>query len=67
MSTSLFQEPNWFSVADCDLAVFCDLVEQRTDLRDYPYADYVDQGVLVYGEKCGADVLVGSGRFRRNW
>jgi ectoine hydroxylase-related dioxygenase (phytanoyl-CoA dioxygenase family) len=49
-------------VADCDLAAFCDLVEQGTDLHDYPHADYVDQGVLVYGEKCGADVLVGSGR-----
>lgn len=62
MSTSLFQSPNWFSSADCDLTKFRALIEQGTDVRDYPHADYVDQGVLVYGEKCDVTALAGTGR-----
>ncbi|PWK80681.1 ectoine hydroxylase-related dioxygenase (phytanoyl-CoA dioxygenase family) [Lentzea atacamensis] len=62
MSAPLFQSPNWFSSADCDLASFRAVVEQVTDIGDYPHADSVDQGVLIYGEKCDATALAGAGR-----
>jgi ectoine hydroxylase-related dioxygenase (phytanoyl-CoA dioxygenase family) len=34
--------------SDCDIRDFDDVVRQRTDLADYPHADHVEQGVLVY-------------------
>jgi ectoine hydroxylase-related dioxygenase (phytanoyl-CoA dioxygenase family) len=39
----------WYTPASCDLREFADLVEQTTDPADYPHADDVVQGVLVYG------------------
>ncbi|MEO5711315.1 MAG: phytanoyl-CoA dioxygenase family protein [Nocardioidaceae bacterium] len=41
----------WLSAADCSLHDFAALVDQRTQLADYPYADAVASNVLVYGEK----------------
>ena len=41
--------PGWYTPADCDLDAFRALVEQETRLEDYPGAESVEQGVLVYG------------------
>lgn len=41
----------WYSPADCDVADLRALCEVETDVRDYPSADEVVQGVLVYGER----------------
>ncbi|MDO9377757.1 MAG: phytanoyl-CoA dioxygenase family protein, partial [Nocardioidaceae bacterium] len=37
-----------FSESDCSVADFAALTAQRTDLVDFPYADRVEQNVLVY-------------------
>jgi ectoine hydroxylase-related dioxygenase (phytanoyl-CoA dioxygenase family) len=41
----------WFRPEDCRLDDFREVVEQSTDPADYPYADSVEQGVLVYGAR----------------
>jgi ectoine hydroxylase-related dioxygenase (phytanoyl-CoA dioxygenase family) len=41
----------WYTTETCDLREFADLVEQTTDAADYPHADEVVQGVLVYGAR----------------
>jgi len=41
----------WYSPDTCDVREFADLVEQTTDVADYPHADEVVQGVLVYGAR----------------
>lgn len=38
----------WLTEADCDLEEFRAVVERSTDPADYPYADEVVEGVLVY-------------------
>lgn len=38
----------WFTEEDCRLDTFRPLVEERTDVRDYPRAEEVVQNVLVY-------------------
>ncbi|MCI2237469.1 phytanoyl-CoA dioxygenase family protein [Kineococcus sp. TRM81007] len=43
--------PVWFTPADCDLDAFRAVVEQETRLEEHPFADAVEQGVLVYGER----------------
>lgn len=43
--------PGWFTADDCRLEDFRAIVEVSTDLADYPFADAVEQGVLVYGEQ----------------
>ncbi len=43
--------PGWFTPEDCRLADFRPLVEQATRPGDYPYADSVQRGVLIYGER----------------
>lgn len=45
----------WLSPDACSLADFRDLVERPTDpAADYPHADRVDSGVVVYGARLGA-------------
>ncbi len=39
----------WFTPEDCDIREFAALVEQSTVLADYPFADAVEQNVLIYG------------------
>src|SRR5689334_6364 len=39
----------WYSPADCDVADLAALCEVVTDVADFPHADEVVQGVLVYG------------------
>jgi ectoine hydroxylase-related dioxygenase (phytanoyl-CoA dioxygenase family) len=38
----------WLSEQDCDLDAFRTLVEQATDLADYPHASAVERDVLIY-------------------
>ncbi|GAA4964897.1 phytanoyl-CoA dioxygenase family protein [Kineococcus glutinatus] len=52
----------WFSAADCRLEEFRAVVEQDTDLRGYPCADAVEQGVLVYGPRLLAAAATPRGR-----
>ena len=40
--------PGYLSADDCRLADLIDLVSQKTDLADYPYAVAVEQNVLIY-------------------
>jgi len=39
----------WYDPAVCDLQELADLVEQTTEPSEYPHAEEVVQGVLVYG------------------
>ena len=39
----------WYDPAACDLQELADLVEQTTEPSEYPHAEEVVQGVLVYG------------------
>src|SRR3954447_1769875 len=54
--------PGWLSPADCSIGDFAALVEQQTDLSDYPYADSVERKVLVYGERLRAAIGSPAGR-----
>jgi len=38
----------YLSADHCRLADLIDLVNQKTDLADYPYASAVEQNVLIY-------------------
>ncbi|MFF4260273.1 phytanoyl-CoA dioxygenase family protein [Streptomyces sp. NPDC001663] len=38
----------WLTEADCDLAAFRSLVEQRTDAADHPSAERIEQNVPLY-------------------
>ena len=40
--------PGYLSAGDCRLDDFIDLVSQKTDLADYPYAVAVEQNMLIY-------------------
>jgi ectoine hydroxylase-related dioxygenase (phytanoyl-CoA dioxygenase family) len=52
----------WFSEHDCRLDDFRALVEQQTELADYPLADTVEQNVLVYGEALARQITTPEGR-----
>jgi ectoine hydroxylase-related dioxygenase (phytanoyl-CoA dioxygenase family) len=41
-------DPVWLSENDCHLTDLEALVSERTDLRDYPLAESVEQNVLIY-------------------
>lgn len=41
----------WFTADDCDLDAFRELVEVTTHPADYPHAEKVVEGVLVYGDR----------------
>ena len=40
--------PGWYEAADCDLADFIDVVSSPTELADYPHAQKVEQGAVVF-------------------
>lgn len=44
----------WYAPEDCRLDDLVAVVQQPTDAGAYPYADTVEQGVLVYGERLRA-------------
>jgi len=41
----------WYSAEDCRLADFRKVVEETTQLADYPHADAVVENVLIYGSR----------------
>lgn len=45
----------WFTGADCRLDDLDDVLRASTDLAAYPYADRVEQGVLIYSVQTLAD------------
>ncbi|GAA1997451.1 phytanoyl-CoA dioxygenase family protein [Nakamurella flavida] len=61
--TSLAPKPPVFlSRDDCDLREFAALLESGTDLADYPYADAVSGGVLIYSDRLLDHLDTASGR-----
>ncbi|TNM66905.1 phytanoyl-CoA dioxygenase [Streptomyces sp. NP160] len=55
----------WYSPADCSLDDFRAVVEAglaETSLDDYPYADALEQGVLVYGARLREHTTTPEGR-----
>jgi ectoine hydroxylase-related dioxygenase (phytanoyl-CoA dioxygenase family) len=52
----------WYLPSDCDLDDFRTVVEQATELADYPYADEVVENVVVYGERMRAAADEAAGR-----
>jgi ectoine hydroxylase-related dioxygenase (phytanoyl-CoA dioxygenase family) len=52
----------WYREDDCRLEDFRALVEQPTQLSDYPHAAAVEQGVLVYGPGLREQVRTPEGR-----
>ena len=48
------QQHGWYAPEDCRLEDLVAVVQQETDPADYPYADAVEQGVLVYGDRLRA-------------
>ena len=59
----------WYPPDDCSLDDFRAVVEQTTDPADYPYADAVEQDVLVYGRGCATRRVAESrgARSRPSW
>ena len=58
--TARRQSPVWLRGEDCDIADFRALVEVGTELADYPHADAVERGVLIYGERLRAELASGA-------
>ena len=54
--------PGWFTAEDCRLEDFRGIVETTTDLAEYPHADEVREGVLVYGARLRNHVATPEGR-----
>jgi ectoine hydroxylase-related dioxygenase (phytanoyl-CoA dioxygenase family) len=52
----------WYTPDDCRLTDFRAVVEQPTDLAEYPGADVVQSNVLVYGGKLSGRAVTGAGR-----
>jgi ectoine hydroxylase-related dioxygenase (phytanoyl-CoA dioxygenase family) len=48
MSVTTTGTPGRFTEADCSLPDFAALVDQTTELADYPHAEAVEQNVVVY-------------------
>ena len=46
----------WFDLGDCRLADFRAVVERTTDPDDHPYAERIEHGVPVYGERLCRDL-----------
>lgn len=51
MNIPLYDDSAWFSESDCDLEALRALVEQPVAPSEYPHADGVVDGAVVYGEK----------------
>ena len=57
--------PGYLSADDCRLADLINLVSQKTDLADYPYAAAVEQNVLAYdGAQLRKELSGPAGRLR---
>ena len=62
LSTTAPARRGWFTENDCRVEDFREVVEQTTDPADYPYADGVEQNVLVYGRSLRGHVATAEGR-----
>ncbi|HXP58344.1 MAG TPA: phytanoyl-CoA dioxygenase family protein [Streptosporangiaceae bacterium] len=62
MSMSATETRGWFSPGDCRLEDFRAVVEQTTDLADYPTAESVRSNVLIYGPKLSGRAATEAGR-----
>ena len=51
ISTTENTVPSWFRAENCNLEDFKQVVSGTTRLEDYPYADAVEQNVLIYGPR----------------
>ncbi len=51
--TSRSSSAGWLTASDCDVDDLLQVVQVRTDAADFPYADEVRDGVLVYGRRLG--------------
>src|SRR6185312_12627539 len=60
--TATWTAPGWFGADDCRLADFRAVVETATDPADYPHADGVREGVLVYGAGLAERTATAPGR-----
>lgn len=49
--SGITSSPAYYSLGDCRVADFAEIVEQPVDLGDFPLADRIDQGVVVYDSK----------------
>ena len=57
--------PGYLSADDCRLADLVDLVSQKTDLADYPFAAAVEQNLLIYdGARLRQELSSPAGRLR---
>lgn len=54
--------PGWFTADDCRLEDLRAVVEVTTDLAAFPWADTVEQGVLVYGRRAREAAATPQGR-----
>jgi ectoine hydroxylase-related dioxygenase (phytanoyl-CoA dioxygenase family) len=54
MTATASRSSGRLSVADCSIDDFAAVVEQQTELSDYPFADAVERNVLVYGDRLRA-------------
>ena len=52
----------WVDPDECRLDDFRALVKQATELADYPFADAVEQNVLIYGDRLRAAISDRDGR-----
>ena len=48
MTTTTRRTPGRFTEADCSVTDFVALIDQRTELADFPHAAAIEQNVLVY-------------------
>ncbi|HEV8025132.1 MAG TPA: phytanoyl-CoA dioxygenase family protein [Candidatus Nanopelagicales bacterium] len=56
--------PSWFTAADCRLADFADLVQEPVRTEDYPHAESVVDGIVVYDSAALRAHLVDAGARR---
>src|SRR5690349_4421794 len=63
MTKDVRPAPGYLAEDDCRLADFIDVVGEQTDLADYPHADAVERGVLVYDSaRLRKEISGGKGR-----
>ena len=65
MTNAVDPAPGYLSEADSRLADFIDMVSEKTDPADYPYASGTEQNVLVYESARVREELSRAGGQRR--
>lgn len=62
IQSTVGQTRGWLRATDCSLKDFAALVEQTTDLAEYPFADDARRNVLIYGRKICPAIATHAGR-----